>query len=146
MSKTTVFAGDILKLILNATPLANFADNAVSSPATNIYVSLHTADPGEGGDQTTNELTTGAMTNYARVAVARTTGGWTVTNDVVAPAATINFAQSSGGTGATVTHVGLGRDASAAGKLLWKGALSPNIVVATNVTPRITTSSTITEA
>lgn len=40
-----------------------------------LYVSLHTADPGVGGDQSTNEAT---YTSYARVAVARTTGGWTI--------------------------------------------------------------------
>lgn len=40
------------------------------------YVSLHTGDPGEAGDQTTNEAT---YAGYARVAVARDSGGWTVT-------------------------------------------------------------------
>ena len=71
MSKGNTFENDILKLIFNATAIANIADNAASSPLTNLYASLHTADPGEAGDQTTNET---SYTSYARVAVARTSG------------------------------------------------------------------------
>jgi hypothetical protein len=70
MSKGNTFINDFLKLVLNATAIANIADNAASSPATNLYFSAHTASPGAGGDQTTNEV---AYTSYARVAVARTT-------------------------------------------------------------------------
>ncbi len=47
MSKGNTFENDLLKLIFNATAIANIADNAGSSPLTNLYVSLHTADPGE---------------------------------------------------------------------------------------------------
>jgi hypothetical protein len=49
MSKSNAFENDLLKLIFNATAIANLADNAASSPLTNLYVSLHTADPGEAG-------------------------------------------------------------------------------------------------
>jgi len=76
MSKGNTFENDLLKLIFNATAIANIADDAASAPLTNLYVSFHTGDPGETGDQTTSEC---AYTSYARVAVARTTGGWTVT-------------------------------------------------------------------
>jgi len=72
MSKSNAFENSLLKLIFNATAIANLADNAATSPLTNLYVSLHTADPGEAGDQSTNEV---SYTSYARVAVARTTGG-----------------------------------------------------------------------
>lgn len=65
MSKGNTFENDWLLLIFNATAIANIADNAASAPLTNLYVSLHTADPGEAGDQTTNEA---AYTSYARVA------------------------------------------------------------------------------
>ena len=51
MSKGNTFENDWMKLIFNATAIANIADNAASSPLTNLYVSLHTADPGETGDQ-----------------------------------------------------------------------------------------------
>jgi hypothetical protein len=57
MSKGNTFETDSLKLILNGTPIPNIADNAAASPLTNVFVALHTADPGEGGDQTTSECT-----------------------------------------------------------------------------------------
>lgn len=141
MSKGDTFENDWLKLIFQATAIANVADNAATSPLTSLYVSLHTADPGEAGSQTTNETT---YTSYARVAVARTAGGWAVTGNSVSPVATINFPACTGGT-ATITHAGVGTDASGAGKLLYRGALSPIIAVSTGVTPQIGTTSTITE-
>jgi len=130
-----------LKLIFNATPIANIADDAVTSPLTNLYVSLHTADPGEAGDQTTSEC---AYTSYARVAVARSGAGWTVTDNSVSPAATIAFPAATGGT-ETATYAGFGTDASGAGKLLYSGAISPTIDISSGVTPRLTTATAITE-
>jgi hypothetical protein len=141
MSKGNTFENDLLKLIFNATAIANMADNAASSPLTNLQVSLHTADPGEGGDQTTSEA---AYTSYARVAVARTSGGWTVTNNSVSPAADITFPAGTGGSG-TATHFGVGTASSGAGKLLYKGPLTPNVVMGNGITPKVTTASTITE-
>lgn len=141
MSKGNLFENDFLKLIFNATAIANIADNAASSPLTNLYASLHTADPGEAGDQTTSET---AYTSYARVAVARTTGGWVVTNNVASPAANITFPACTGGT-STVTHFGVGTATSGAGKILYSGTVTPNISVANGVTPILASASTITE-
>jgi|SRR5579859_95517 len=140
-AKGTTFSNDFLKLIFNATAIANIADNAASSPLTNLYVSLHNATPGAGGNQTTNET---AYTSYARVAVARTSGGWTVTSNSVSPAATIIFPQCTGGTD-TITFAGIGTAASGTGKLLYFGPVSPNIAVSTSVTPELTTASAVTE-
>ena len=141
MSKGNTFESDILALIFNATAIANIADNASSSPLTNLYVSLHTADPGEAGNQTTNET---SYTSYARVAVARTTGGWTVSSGSVSPVANIEFPACTGGT-ATITHWAVGTASSGTGKLLYKGTVTPNISVSNGVTPRLTTASTVTE-
>lgn len=141
MSKGNTFENDLLGLIFNATAIGNIADNAATSPLTNLYVSLHTSDPGEAGSQTTNEC---SYTSYARVAVARTSGGWTITANSVSPTANIDFPAATGGT-ETATHVGIGTDASGTGKLLYYGAISPNISISTGVTPRIGTGSTITE-
>lgn len=141
MSKGNTYENDLLKLIFNATAIADLAENDATSPATNLYVSLHTADPGEAGDQTTNEI---AYTGYARVAVARTSGGWTVTNNSVSPAANIDFPAGTGGSG-TATHFGVGTAASGAGKLLYSGTVTPNIVCGNGVTPRLTTATAITE-
>lgn len=141
MSKGNTFENDWLKLIFNATAIANIADNAATGPLTNLYVSLHTADPGEAGDQTTNEV---AYTSYARVAVARTSGGWTVTGNSVSPVAEISFPAGTGGSG-TATHFGIGTAASGPGKLLYSGTITPNIVLGSGVTPKLTTATAITE-
>lgn len=140
-AKGNTFENDLLKLIFQATAIANIADNAASSPLTNLYVSLHTSSPGEAGDQTTNET---SYTSYARVAVARSGSGWTVTNNSVSPAATISFPACTGGT-ATITHFGIGTASSSTGKLLYYGTVTPNISVSSGVTPQLTTASAITE-
>jgi len=139
MTIGTTFRNDILQLIYNASAIANIADNAGTSPLTNLYVSLHTADP-SAGNQTTNEA---AYTSYARVAVARTSGGWTVSGNSVSPVATISFPAGTGG-GETVTHAAVGTDVSGTGKILDSGTLSPNIVTGDGITPEIKTTSTIT--
>lgn len=141
MSKGNTFENDLLLLIFNATAIGNIADNAATSPLTNLYVSLHTSDPGEAGDQTTNEI---AYTSYARVAVARSGSGWTVSANSVSPAAEISFPAGTGGSG-TATHFGIGTASSGAGKLLYKGAITPNIVCGSGVTPKLTTATAITE-
>lgn len=141
MSKGNTFENDWLKLIFNGTAIGNIADNAATSPLTNLYVSLHTADPGEAGDQTTSEAT---YTSYARVAVARSGSGWTVTNNSVSPAATISFPACTGGSN-TITHFVVGTASSGTGKILYSGTVTPNISVSSGVTPQLTTASTITE-
>jgi hypothetical protein len=142
MSKSDTFENDILKLVFNATAIANIADNAASSPLTNLYVALHTADPGDTGTQSTNETT---YTSYARVAVARTTGGWTASSaGSTSPVAAITFPACTGGT-ATITHFSVGVATSGATKILYSGTVTPNISVSTGVTPQLTTSTTITE-
>ncbi len=132
MSKGNIFENDFLLLIFNATAIANIADNAASSPLTNLYVSLHTADPAEAGSQTTNES---AYTSYARVAVARTAGGWTVSGNAVSNAALVQFPQCTGGTEA-LTHFSVGTAASGAGKVLYKGALNASLAVSSGIQPQ----------
>lgn len=142
MSKSDYGETNFLKLLFNATAWANIADNAATSPLTNLYVSLHTADPGDSGSQTTSEI---SYTGYSRVAVARTTGGWTVTAGSVSPVAAITFGQMTAGTGGTATYWAVGTASSGAGNLLYSGAISPTIAVSNGVTPQLTTASTITE-
>lgn len=141
MSKTNTFENDLLKLFFNATAIADLAENDATSPATNLYASLHTGDPGEAGSQTTNEC---AYTSYARVAVARSGAGWTVTNNSVSPAAAISFPACTGGT-ETATHWGVGTGSSGAGYLMYKGSISPTIAISSGVTPQLTTASAVTE-
>lgn len=122
--KSSTFRNDILRLYLNATAIANLADNAATSPVTNTQVALHTASPGIGGDQTTSEL---AYTGYARQAVARTTGGWTVTGNSASPVAAIQFPEMTAGAGGLATHFSVGTAASGAGKVMRFGVLGSRL-------------------
>lgn len=139
MSKSNALETSILQLLFNATALADLAENDSTSPATTLTVSLHTADPGEAGDMSTNEAN---YTSYARVTVARTSGGWTITGNSVSPVANISFPAATGGSN-TITHFGVGT--GVADNLMYSGTVTPNIVVTSGVTPILTTASTITE-
>ncbi len=121
----------LLELIFLATTWLSLAEDKVSSPTTNLQISLHTSSPGEAGDQTTNET---SYTNYVRVAVARSGSGWTVTNDTVDNDAAITF-PTCGATGATISHVGIGDTSSGAGNLLLHGALDSDLAVSVGVAP-----------
>lgn len=141
MAMSNTLKNSLILLLLNGTAFANIADNAASSPDTNFYLSLHTADPGVGGAQNTSEI---SYTGYARVAVARTSGGWTVSGGVGTLAADAVFGAMTAGAGGTVTHVGLGRLLSGAGTLLCAGPITPNLVVAATVTPKVVAGTTLT--
>ena len=142
MSKQNTFETDILALIFNATAIADLAENDATAPLATLYVSLHTADPGEAGAQTTSET---AYTGYARIGVARTAGGWTVASGSVSPVANIDFGECTAAAGAAITYFGIGTLATTAGKLLYSGTVTPNITMAVGVIPRLKTTSTITE-
>ena len=144
MSKTNTHENDELLLKFNNTNMALVGDATGlrgSTTAGSFYFSLHTADPGEAGDQTTSEVT---YTSYARVAVARSGVGFTVTASAVAMAANVTFPAGTGGAG-TATHWGLGCSASGVGKLMYKGAISPTIVCGSGVTPQLTAGTCVTE-
>lgn len=132
MSLGNTFENDLMKLVFNATAIANIADNAAASPLTSYYISLHTADPGEAGDQTTSEAT---YTSYATVAVNRNSGGWTVTNNQAVNAATVTFPACTGGSN-TITYFAIGTASSSTGKILLSGALTSSLAVSNGITPQ----------
>lgn len=131
MSFGNSLENSLLLLLFNATAIANIADNADTSPLTSLYVSLHTGDPGEAGDQTTNEATYGS---YARVAVARTSGGWTITNNQVENTDVISFPQATSGS-ENITHFAVGTASNGAGSIIMYGALTSSLAVSTGITP-----------
>jgi hypothetical protein len=131
------YASNLLKLIFQAVNYPGFADNTVTAPFTSLYVSLHTADPGPGGNQATSEAAYGG---YARVAVVRTASGWVVTGNSVSPVAPITFPQASTGS-ETETYAGIGTSATGAGHLLYRAPISPSIAVSAGVQPQLTTGS-----
>lgn len=140
MSISDTTENAIQLLIFNATAWGNYADNTATSPQTNIAVALHTADPTDSGNMSSSETT---YTSYARVSVARTSGGWTVTNNSVSPVANIDFTAGTGGSG-TVTHFSTGKTGGGATAILYSGTVTPNISVGSGVTPRLSTSTAIT--
>jgi len=117
MAKSNTSANDYVALVYNATAVANIADNAATSPLTNIWIAAHTADPAAAGTQSTSEA---AYTGYARPAVARTTGGFTCSNGVVTLVADASFGACTAGT-ATLTHWSTGVAVSGATKVLHRG-------------------------
>lgn len=141
MSKSNALETDLLELFFNGTAIPDIAENDVTSPATNLYLSLHTADPGEAGNQTTNET---VYTSYARVAVVRSGVGWVIAGNSASPAANVDFPMCTGLT-ATITHFGIGTGISGVGYLMYSGTVTPSIAVSTGVTPRLTPVSTVTE-
>lgn len=102
-----------------------------SATAGSFYVALHSSDPGEAGDQTTNEV---SYTGYARVAVARSTGGWSVSSATVSNVATVQFGECTAGT-ATATHFSVGTALSGAGSIIYSGSLSASRSISSGITP-----------
>jgi hypothetical protein len=139
MSKSDSLESDFLKLLFQNVAVALVGDaNGLQPSATagSLYVGLHTSDPGEAGTQTTNEAN---YTGYARVAVARSSGGWTVSGTAptqVVNAAQINFPQCTSGS-STVTHFSVGTASSGTGKLLYSGALAASLAITPAITPEI---------
>jgi hypothetical protein len=134
MSASNSFENGILLLVFNNTNFALIGDATGlrgSSTAGSLYVSLHTSDPGEAGDQTTNEA---AYTSYARVAVARSGAGWTVSTNTATNTAAIDFPACTGSS-STCTYFGVGTALTSTGVLLFSGALTASLAVSTGVTP-----------
>jgi hypothetical protein len=145
MSKSNTCENSLLLLIFNNTDFANIGDASGlqgSAVAGNLYLSLHTSDPGEAGDQTTNEI---SYTGYSRVAVARTSGGFTVSGNSVTLTNDEDFGKMTGGTGGTVTHFGVGTDSSGTGTLLYSGETDPDIAITNGIIPRLEAATSITE-
>jgi hypothetical protein len=135
MSMTNAAEAALLDLLFLNVDWADIGDAAGlqnSATAGSFYISLHSADPGEAGNQSTNEI---SYTGYARVAVARTAGGWTRTVSTIANTALVQFGQCTGGT-ATATHFGIGTDSTGAGNLLLKGALNASLSISNGIQPQ----------
>ena len=145
MSKSNTFENDILQLIFNNVDIADIGDAGGlqnSATAGSLYVALHTGDPGEAGNATTSES---AYTSYARVAVARSAGGWTVSGNSATNTALIQFPECTGGS-ETITHVSITTAASGASKILYSGALSASRSVSSGIQPQFAAAAlTVTE-
>lgn len=131
MSKSNATENDILSYLFNSTAFPAYGNT--------VYISLHTADPGEGGNQTTNET---AYTSYDRVALTRADntawevyqpGGVTTARNKVL----ISFPQCTGSPGDPITHVAIGTaDHPSTGQILYSGPLNANLTLANLITPQ----------
>ncbi len=138
MSASNDFEADLLALVFLNTNIANLGDATGvrgSTVAGSVYVALHTADPGEGGKQNTNEVT---YTGYARVAVARGGATWSVTG--TAPTQVANVAEVAFGActvgNVTATHFSVGYESAGATKIIVSGALDAPLAISAGITPR----------
>lgn len=120
---TDYFENAVLNLLFRNQNIANLGDATGvrgSATAGSLWIALFTTAPTDssGGTETT-------YTNYARVAVARSTGAWNLTGTnptEISNAAAVTF-PTCGATGATIVAFGI-MDAATGGNLLAYGSLS----------------------
>ena len=140
-AKTDSWENALLLLVFNNANAANIGDATglrASATAGQLFLSLHSADPGEAGNQSTSEV---SYTGYARIGINRASGagGFTVTANSVSPTTQpTSFGACTAGS-ATASHFGIGTASSGAGVLLYRGALSAAIAISSGVTPQIST-------
>ena len=134
MSMSNASENNLLLLLFNNIDWPNIGDAAGlqnSATAGSFYVALHSSDPGDAGTQSTNEV---SYTGYARVAVARSAGGFTVSGASISNAATVQFGECTAGT-ATASHFSVGLLPSGAGDILYSGTLSAIRSISAGITP-----------
>jgi hypothetical protein len=137
MSASNAAENSLVLLIFNNTNMANVGDATGlrgSTTAGSLFIALHTADPGEAGDQTTSEAT---YTGYARVAVARSGAGFTVSGTAptqAANAAAVTFGACTAGS-STCTYFSVGVAISGASVIIASGVLTAQLAVTAGITP-----------
>ena len=125
MSKSNTTENDVLIKLFQKTELSWEA-------ATNLYVSLHTQDPTDTGDQTSYEITYTAP--YARQAVARSASGWDVAGNIASNKAQISFPTCTGGS-TTATYVAIGTTLAATGQILYSGSCT-SLAISNGIQPQ----------
>jgi hypothetical protein len=128
--KGNTYITDYLTMVFN-----NTAQNSISAmgsglvhatTAGSFYLSLHTADPGNAGSQLTNEAAYTGYSGTGRIAVARSSAGFTVSGQSVTLTAAATFGACSGGSTETETHWGCGTAATSTGYMLYSGPIGSN--------------------
>lgn len=131
MPASTYMRNAMIELFFQGTAIADIAENDSSSPLTSLYLALHTADPGLGGTQASSEASYGG---YARQAVARSAGGFTIAGNVVSLNSQVNFPACTDGTVQTITHFSIGVAGAGATPILFYGTVAPTIPVSIGFT------------
>jgi len=146
--KSDTLEYDVLRLLLNGVAITSMAATAGT---TSVWAGLHTADPTDACS-TADE---GGYAAYTRVKTDRSSAastGWGITSGTsaakatAAPVANLDFPQVATTSTGTFTHASIWMTSNAGSSgCLYFGTVSPNINFSQNVTPRITTGSSITE-
>jgi hypothetical protein len=143
--KSDAYEYDFLRMTFAGKPITNIS---ATGGTTLIWMALCTADPGEAGSTAAE----GGYAAYTRVSVDRSTGGWTVTSGTSAavasasPTTALNFPQvATTSTGTFAFAVAYPSSNSIASAALYYGPVSPVINFSQNVTPQLTTGSSVTE-
>ena len=129
MPKGLTFANDELGYVFQAVA-ASWASN------TYFYMALHTADPTSSGNQLSSEVSTGAYPNYARVAVIRTSVGFTILSNGISNAALVQVPTCGSGTSPVITNWSVGTVSSGAGEIIYTGALVAPLTVVNGIQPQ----------
>ena len=98
---------------------------------TDLWLALHTADPGEAGSAVTSEATYGG---YARVTLTRASD-FTVSGATVSNTNLEQFPVCSSGS-STCTYVSIVDTSSGAGTIIVSGALNSSVAVTTGIQPQ----------
>lgn len=114
----------VLNQVFKGTPLPWDAN-------TDLWIALHTADPGEAGTAVTSEASYGG---YARVVLTRASD-FTVVGNQISNTNLEQFAQCSSGSN-TITHASIVDSASGAGNILVRAVLNTAIPVSTGIQPQ----------
>lgn len=145
MSKSNTFENELLLHLFNNANIPSIGDatGLRSSTAPGVlYLALHTADPGEAGSATTSEI---AYTGYVRQSLPRSGAGFVVSGASVTLANNVDFPKMTGGAGGTVTYFSVVKELSGASVILYSGPVTPVIIVANGVTPRLEPPTSVTE-
>jgi hypothetical protein len=149
MSKSDTLEYDVLRVVFNG--IASTMGISATAGTTTLWVGLHTADPGDASS-TANE---GGYAQYERSSVDRSSAasvGWAVTSASgagaagVSPLGNVDFPQETATTTGTFTYGSVWTSSNVGSSgCLYNGTISPTINFGQNVTPRLTTGSSITE-
>ena len=131
MTATNFFETDVLNIIFTSSTSVTFS-------STLLYISLHTASPGETGSQITSETT---YTGYLRVGLSRLSStSWTVASGVAFNTSTITFPQCTAGSG-TITDFGIGcSSGTSTGYLIFYSSITTALSVSAGITPSFASS------
>jgi len=136
---TVSYSNSLLKYVLNNTAYTDLTGTD------SLFVALHTASPGVGGNSSTNEC---GYTGYLRAETTRTdSSAWTVSSNTASPTVSITFPTSSGSPSETASFFSIGlSQVGGSNKMLVFGPIAPPIsITSAGITPVLSSASIYTE-